>query len=49
MIAISEEVPFSGRGDKDVIHTSYDMWTWWYISNSEELFFYLALKAAASV
>lgn len=35
MIAISEEVQFSGHGDEDVIHTSYDIWTWWYVPNGE--------------
>lgn len=47
MIAISEEIQFSTHGDEDVIHTFYAIWTWWYISNAEQVFFFLALKAAA--
>lgn len=49
MTVISDEVQFSVYGDEDVTHTSYDIWTWWYIPSGEYLFIYLALKAAASV
>lgn len=48
MTSINEQVQFSSHGDENVIRMSNDVWTWCYISNGEQLFFYLALKAAAS-
>lgn len=47
MISINEEVQFSSHGDENAIHLSNEIWTWCYISNGEQLFFYLALKLAA--